>query len=160
MNQKLLDLEKTGNYVFHGSSRGDIEFLEPRQARYVPDMSKPTESALDGEPAVCATPHAEFAIFKAIINRENVPFAHRSGFGFHEDEKYFGVSSKEVLAAVTGKKGFVYVLDRNSFKPYSRTGQATERSMEWRSYGEIKPMEVIEVSSDDLPPENEIEIAG
>lgn len=47
---KLLQLEKEGKYLFHGSPLGTIKYLEPRQARHVPDISKPTETILDGSP--------------------------------------------------------------------------------------------------------------
>ncbi len=63
-----------------------------------------------------------------------------------------------MLDLVKDKKGYVYVFNKNDFEPYSRDGQPSESVMEWRSCNVVKPIEVVEVSSDDLPPESEIEI--
>ncbi len=157
--ERLLQLENEGGYVFHGSPEGDLKVLSPRQGKHVPDLNKPTESILDGKPAVSATPYAELAIFRAIINRKNVSFGHTSGFGTSEDgEKHFSVSSKEVLEVVKEKKGFVYVFDKKEFEPYNRDGVTNNKSMEWRSYAASTPIEIIEVSSNDLPPKNKIKI--
>ena len=35
-----------------------------------------------------------------------------------------------------------------------------EGSMEWRCYESVAPMEVVEVTSDDLPPREKIKAAG
>ncbi len=156
--EKLLQLEKEGKYVFHGSPDGEIKALEPRQGRHVPNLDKPSKIILDGNPAVSATPYLDFAIFRAIINKKNVKFNFNSGFGFRDGKKEFRVSSKEVLEVVKDKKGFVYVFNKNEFEPYSRDGKAHEGSMEWRSHEEVKPIEIIEVDYKYLPPEDIIEI--
>lgn len=158
--EKLLQLEKEGKYLFHGSPLGSIKYLEPRQARHIPDISKPDETILDGSPAVCATPYAEFAIFMSIINRNNTQFDFNSGFGINNNTKYFRVSSKEVLDSVKDKTGFVYVFNRDEFEPYSREGVTTEDSMEWRSCKEVSPVDVIEVQYSDLISEYNIRITG
>jgi len=60
--QKLLDLESSGRYLFHGSSNGGMKTLEPRQSRHFPDgKNKPDEFVDDGEPSVSATPYSEVA---------------------------------------------------------------------------------------------------
>lgn len=157
--ERLFKLEQTGNHVFHGSPDGNIETLEPRQGSHVPDLSKPSETIADGMPAVSATPYADMATFRAIINKKNVPLSHTSGFGISPSgEKQFRVSSKEVLEHAKDKKGYVYVFDKKEFEPYSRNGQPTERNMEWRSYNSVKPVDVVEVTSDDLSDINDIEI--
>lgn len=102
--EKLNKLELTDNYVFHGSSDGTIQLLEPRQGSHVPDLSKPTKIILDGKPAVSATPYVEIAIFRAMINNKNVPFSHTSGFGINHDSKEFRVSSEKVLKEIKEKK--------------------------------------------------------
>lgn len=148
---KLTEMEKTGEYVFHGSPYGDIKTLEPKQARHFPNPENLEEFILDGDPAVSATPYVDFAIFRALINRENVIFSFRSGFGFDQNkQKEFRVSNQKVLDYIKDKKGFVYVFDKNHFEPYSRSGKAHEGSMEWRAYKEVKPKEIIEVQYDDL----------
>jgi len=158
--EKLLQLEETGNHVFHGSPDGNIEALEPRQGTHIPDLTKPTETIFDGDPAVSATPYAELAAFRALINRINIPFSHHSGFGLKDKEKEFRVSSEEVLEAAKNKKGYVYVFDKNEFKPYNRTGEPSEDAMEWRANKTVKPLEVVEVTQDDLPSRERINIEG
>ena len=156
LNKKLAELEESEGYVFHGSPFPDIRSLEPRQGKHVPDLSKPTETILDGKPAVSATPYLELAIFRAIINNENVQFNHTSGFGINNGKKEFRLSSIEVLEEVKDKGGFVYVFNKKDFEPYSRDNKARGDSMEWRSYKKVIPIDVIEVSFDDLPSKSKI----
>jgi hypothetical protein len=160
VKEKLLQMEKTGKYAFHGSPEANIEILEPRQGTHIPDMSKPTEMVDDGKPAISATPYVELAIFRAVINGVNAPFDHNSGFDVNEGVASFSVSSEKVLEAVEGKKGYVYVFNKNEFEPYSRDGEIKEGLMEWRSYSTVKPIEIIEVTSDDLPTRQRINITG
>lgn len=161
--EKLLSLEKTGNYVFHGSPNGAIKSLEPRQGTHITDLKNPKESSiLDGKPAVSATPFGDLAIFRAIINSENIDLNDwNSGFGItNGTTRSFRVSSSEVLDQAQGKKGYVYVFDRNKFEPYDRDGHARQESMEWRSYTSVQPIEVIEVTSDDLPDKKDIAVGS
>lgn len=161
--EKLLKLEEEGKYVFHGSPSGDIKSLEPRQGTHVPDLTKPTKAMPDGRPAVSATPYAEFAIFRAIINGKNIKLDHHSGFGFNRARggaKEFRVSSKEVLELAKDKVGCVYVFNKSDFEPYSRDGKIHDGLMEWRSYKEVVPIDVVKVSYNDMPKEEIIEITG
>ncbi|MFM7088704.1 MAG: hypothetical protein ACKOW9_04190 [Candidatus Paceibacterota bacterium] len=144
-------LEKTGRYVFHGSPDGNIDVLVPKQAHHIPDLSKLTEMIEDGKPAVSATPYADFAVFRAIINRKNAPSIKHSGFGFNQNkQKEFRLSTRAVLEEIKNKKGYVYVFYKKDFEPYSRSGQAHEGDMEWRSYTEVSPVEIVEVQYEDL----------
>ena len=158
--EKLALLQETNQYVFHGSPDGTIEVLEPKQSTYLPEASKPAESIPDGKPAISATPYADLATFRAIINNQNIPLKeYASGFGIDGDGKRtFQVSTEEVLEYVKGKKGYVYVFDKNKFEPYSRDGRPRSIYMEWRAYEPIKPVEVIEVTDEDLPEKEKIEI--
>jgi hypothetical protein len=52
----------------------------------------------------------------------------------------------------------VYVFDKKDFEPYNRDGKVTEKSMEWRAYKSVKPIEKIEVNFDDLPKRSKIDI--
>jgi hypothetical protein len=155
---KLLQLEQEGNYLFHGSPDGDIQVLEPKQGKHVPDLSKPDEVILDGKPAVSTTPYVDFAIFRAIINKKNIPIPFISGFGFKNGKKEFHVSKKEALEIAKNKKGFVYVFTKDDFEPYQRGEGINLTQMEWRSYKEVKPVGVIEVTYEDLLSQEEIEI--
>ncbi|MBP9856066.1 MAG: hypothetical protein KBC48_02050 [Candidatus Pacebacteria bacterium] len=161
--QKILELEKTGEYVFHGSTNGEIEILEPRQSTHIEDITNlDDDGEPDGLPAVAATPYAEIAIFRAIVNGANLSMPHTSGFGFkrdHKDQMYFRIRPEEALDQVyDNKKGYVYIFNKTDFEPYLRDGEPDESAMEWRCYKPIKPLEIIEVTSADLPPKNEIEI--
>ena len=156
--EKLRALESTGNHVFHGSPDGTIKILEPRQGRHTENIHKPKNIMLDGDPAVSATPYAELAAFRAIINDKNVPFNHVSGFGVTDGIPEFRVSHQEVLTEVKGKSGHVYVFNKDEFKPYNRNGAADDNSMEWRSYVPVTPTEVVHVTSEDLPTADRISI--
>jgi len=158
-NKKLSEYEESRRFVFHGSPSGDLKILEPRQGRHVPDLSKPDETILDGNPAISATPYLDFAIFRALINKNNIPFNFNSGFGFKDGKKEYRVSTKEVLDAIKDKRGYVYVFNKNEFVPYARNGQPRPESMEWRSYKEVSPIEIVEVTFADMPPEELIEIS-
>ena len=161
--ERILELEKTGKYVFHGSANGEIKELEPRQSTHVTDLSKPTESSInDGDPAVAATPYAQIAIYRAIVNSNNIHFKHTSGFGFSSPTNiYYRVDSEKTLQEIFNNKvGYVYIFNKADFKPYNRDRDPSEDEMEWRCYKPIKPVEVIKVTSNDLPPKNQIEITN
>ncbi|MCX6747841.1 MAG: hypothetical protein NTW98_02780 [Candidatus Nomurabacteria bacterium] len=104
-------LEKTGKYVFHSSPFVGIDTLVPKQGRHFPNPKDSEEFILDGDPAVSATPYAEFAIFRALINKNNTPNV-RSGFGFNNKEKEFRVSNQKVLDAIKDKKALCMFLTK------------------------------------------------
>lgn len=137
--KKLIELEKTEKYVFHGSS-DKLDELEPRQGFNF--SKKLNKMVKDGEPAVSAAPYVEIAIFRAIINNDNAPKNHKSGFGYSNEELSFR-ASQETLNQVKNKKGFIYVLDRNEFTRVP--------GMFWRADHIIKPIEIIQVDFNDLP---------
>lgn len=149
-SEKLADLEATEKYVFHGSPISDLKKLFPRQAKNYFDSKNPESFMLDGEPAVCASPHAKAAIFMALVNSKNIPTSYFSSLGKKGDELEFSVSDLDILKHLKGKKGYVYVFKKDNFDPYSRDGFAGEHSLEWRTYSEIEPVKIIEVSFDDL----------
>lgn len=140
----LLELEKTEKYVFHGSS-DKLEELEPRQGyNYNKELNKMVE---DGEPVVSAAPYVEIAIFRAIINNDNAPKNHKSGFRYSNNELSFR-APQETLDQIKNKRGFIHVLDRNDF--------IRVPGMFWRSDHVVKPAEIIEVDYNDLPEKIEI----
>jgi len=139
--EKLLSLEKEGKFVFHGSP-DSIEILEPKQPLIFNKQSKAREK--HGEPCVAATPYADIAIFRAVVNPRNFPEkGYASSFGVNKDNTARLCATKQVLENIKDKKGFVYVLDKSSFEKFS--------DMEWRSEQIIKPNEVILITADDLP---------
>jgi hypothetical protein len=140
--ERLLILEKEGKFVFHGSP-DNIDTLEPRQPFIFDIKSKIKEK--HGEPCVVATPRADIAIFRAIVNPKNFPEKeYASSFSINKDDTLRLCATKQVLENIKDKRGFVYVLDKSLFKKFS--------GMEWRSEQIIKPNGVILVTAEDLFP--------
>lgn len=142
--EKLLALEKEGKFVFHGS-QDVIENLEPRQAYNRNKETKQMEK--DGEPAVFATPYADVAIFRALINAKNIVGKSMSRFGMDGQYLYFS-ATKNLLDQAKKKIGKVHILDKQKFKDF--------KGMQCRSEKMIPVIEVIEVTADDLPQNIEI----
>lgn len=143
----LLGLEKSGQFVFHGSSR-ELGFLEPRQPYSLDEKTGKLEK--DGGLAVCATPYAEIAIFASIVNSENTSQGHRSSYGVEKNEQTGQPiidcrASEKTMEQINEKElvGFVYVFKKEDF--YERD------SMEWRSEKEITPIQIVAVGKKDLP---------
>jgi len=137
--ERLLSLEKEGKYVFHGSP-DTIAVLDPRQAY---NYSKETgKMEKDGEPAVFATPYADVAIFRALTDTRGVKGESTSQFGIDGDKLHFS-ATKNLLEAARRKVGRVYVLDKQKFQDFE--------GMQCRSEEPNKPIEIIEVTVDDLP---------
>lgn len=155
--KRLLFLENTGEYVFHGSANGGIEKLEPRQAKNMNDDGVDLD---DGNPSVCATPYVEIAIFRSVLNRGNITNSnYYTQFGTNRMGEFnFAISNESAFNEARGKKGYIYVLDKKDFYPYDRKNpdSKNEKSMEWRAEREIIPKEVIEVDFEDLPENIEI----
>lgn len=136
--RKLLALEKEGKYVFHGSP-DVVVTLEPRQGY---DLNKETgEMEKDGEPAIFATPYADVAIFRALINASGVSGESKSSFGINGEQLHFS-ATKNLLDQAKSKIGRVYILDKQKFQNFE--------GMQCRSDKSISPIGVIEVSVDDL----------
>jgi len=136
--ERLLSLEKSGKFVFHGSP-SLLPDLQPRQS-VINDKKI-------GNPAVYATTFAEIAIFRSLINNQGIEDNSVSTFDFDKRGLSFG-ASRNLLDRARGKKGLVYVLDRQKFTNFS--------NIECQSFENNKPVEVIEVDFQDLP--NDIEI--
>lgn len=137
--EKLLSLEKEGKYVFHGSP-DIIQTLEPRQAY---NQNKETGvMEKDGEPAVFATPYADVAIFRSLINANGISGESTSSFGINGEQLHFS-ATKNLLDGAKNKIGRVYVLDKQKFQDFE--------GMQCRSSEVNNPIEVIEVNFTDLP---------
>jgi hypothetical protein len=137
---ELKELESTKQYVFHGSSDGNIKILEPRQAM---SWGKP-----DGMPAVCAAAAIEPAIFMAVLGSKHV-----GGWGKGKIERgQFGfyLKKSDYQKAKQGQwRGYVYILSREDFEHYV--------AWEWRASRAVKPVKIIQVGINDLPAAIEIE---
>lgn len=144
--ERLLLLEKEGKYVFHGSPE-NIDILKPRQTYYRSKETGNTEK--DGKPAVFATQYADVAIFRALINAKGVSGeSSTSRFGINEDTLNFSATRNLLIKATEKKVGKVYVLDKREFQDFD--------GIQCRSLEAVEPIEVVEVSIDDLPKDIEI----
>ncbi len=141
--EKLKKLEKSGEYLFHGSDT-DIERFEPKQAHTI----KGGKKFLDGKPAVFASPHADYAIFMAIVNKKNFPKGYRARVDFDGDPLLF-FATKDTLAQMTGnEQGFVYVFTKEDFEERNHA--------EFVSYKEVVPLMKIRVYRKDFLPSIEV----
>lgn len=148
--QKLLELEKTGQYVFHGSS-AEIETFELRQAHsYIDGKNVP-----DGEPAIFASSAVDYAIFMAIINEKNCPRGHYASAGLSRkgDGSYyirFRATQKTFAQLNEDASGWVYVFDKKFFT------QRAIRKIEYMTTTPVVPIEKVRVTKGDLPENIEI----
>ncbi len=139
----LIELEKGGNYVFHGSGFSIQEF-EPRQAYdFVDGKQIP-----DGEPAIFAAPFADYAIFMALINKVNCPEGCRSGVTLNNKVATYRATKDTLSQLKDTAKGFVYVFNRSDF--------IEKNPSEWVSYKKVMPVSVVDVTRADFLPEIEI----
>lgn len=143
--QLLHELESTGQYVFHGSG-SDIEELEPRQAHnFTPEGKIP-----DGEPAIFASDIADYAIFMAIINKENCLKGARSRVNTHHTNEGRSLSysvTQETFNQLTDTAhGIVYVFNKEDFVQRDPLD-----TVEYISTKNARPVQKIVVSKQDLP---------
>lgn len=133
--ETLMNLEKEGLYVFHGSTEL-IQELEPRQAN-IWDKDK-KEMIKHGESSVVATPFVEIAIFRAIISNKIKADdgKHYSAFGSDGEKPYFE-TTPFMLKNAKDAVGYVYVFKKEDFIKLS--------PMEWRSGKKLKPIRTFEV---------------
>ncbi|MEK9131096.1 MAG: hypothetical protein AAB429_03200 [Patescibacteria group bacterium] len=101
----LHELERSGEYVFHGSPDGGIAELEPRQGTMTVDDVEQEDGL---PPGIATTPHADLAIFRALTCNL---YGH-TGFGLRDDGTPFMEASKSVLDTVKGQTAHVYVLPK------------------------------------------------
>tara|TARA_B100000745_G_scaffold242943_1_gene165246 strand:- start:15108 stop:15551 length:444 start_codon:yes stop_codon:yes gene_type:complete len=135
--KKLEELEKEGNFIFHGSGLV-VEEFEPRQAHnYVDGKNIP-----DDKPAIFASPFADYAIFMALINKVNCPEGFRASSGFENGTLTFRATQDTLNQLSDESKGYVYVFEKKNFK--ERSGS------EWLSYKSQKPVMTISVVRSDF----------
>lgn len=147
--QKLLELEKTGEYVFHGSGFKVEDEFEPRQAHNHELREDGTYNPIpDGKPAVFASQRTDIAIFMAIFNSENFEKSCRSGFSFLGGSMSFRINKETSQNLPETAKGYVYVFLKKDFEKRNPT--------EFVSYEKVKPIEVVTVSVKDLPENIEV----
>lgn len=103
--RRLLDLEKTGKYLFHGTRVAGLNELLPSlpftyvQENRIPHGDRPT---------ISATPSADMAIFYAVV------VGGYRGVSTNGKEVTYSATKKALDYAKT-HTGYVYVVDRNDF---------------------------------------------
>jgi hypothetical protein len=142
--EKLLSLEKEGKYVFHGSP-DFINILEPKQGLNLNNKTGLMEK--DGKPAVFATQYADIAIFRSLVNSKDLKEDSRSNFGINDEKLNFS-ATKNLLDLAKTKIGKIYILDRQKFTNFEGS--------QCRCYESISPLEIVEVTYEDLPQNIEI----
>jgi hypothetical protein len=135
--ERLARVEKTKNFVFHGSGE-EIEIFEPRQAyNYVNGQQIP-----DGKPAIFASPNFRYAMFLAIINERNCPNDFHSGAGMQNGKLVFRATQKTLDQLKPESKGYVYVFEKKNFNERDQN--------EYYSIEPAKAIEQIEVKYEDF----------
>ncbi|NTU98638.1 hypothetical protein HGA64_01355 [Candidatus Falkowbacteria bacterium] len=144
--ERLLEMEKSGLYVFHGSPQL-LDNLSPKQATGY-DEEKDIHFN-DGEEAVVSSQYAEIAIFRALTHQSQFPEGvdTHTGFGADEDGPCFR-ANKAVIDGVKNNSGYVYVFKKDDFTPY--------KEIEYRTNKDVTPLEIIRVTAEDLPSNIEI----
>ena len=112
----------------------------------------------DGDPSISAAPDEgyELAIFMSLIrsgeNRADRPRGGRtSSFATSgaKDGRWDFTANKLAFddATVPDAVGYVHVFNKNDFRQYE------DRKYEWRAHQKIKPLFVVPVTAEDLPPD-------
>jgi len=137
--------------LLHGSGNGDIGRFEPRKADDVDEFGN--------RRAVYAASDGIWPIFYAILDRERHPMSLINGC-FRAAEKggltepfYFFSVSRSALCHRPWRRGFVYLLPRETFKrqPPLHTGDGAFHVQQWASLVPVAPLARIAVGPEDFP---------
>ena len=144
--ERLVELERSGKYLFHGTSE-IVDVFEPRQAMNF-DGEKMVE---DDKPGVFASAEIEIPIFRSIFSSTNMrekEGSFKTGMADHNDHVVTS-ANRDAIEAVRGETGFVYVLNKKDF--------AHRKGNEYIAYKPVKPVAVCETSYKDITEVVEIE---
>jgi hypothetical protein len=136
----ILDYLYSG-YLFHGSTNSGIEKFEPRTA-LDDDLSK----EFNNDTAIFATEYPESAVLFALINRNLLPEELSDltwGVNWLEDKVQAEIP-KQWEEHLVKFKGYLYVLPKDNFKTKTPGGG------QYKSYEEVIPQEMIEVTFQDF----------
>jgi hypothetical protein len=138
--ERLLELESTGKYLFHGSP-SKVETFEPRQA-YTDINGKPTP---DGEPSVFASEEIETPIFRSIFHEgsfEGLEGSYEVGFSNSDDGAHYIHANEAAVEVCKQNSGYVYVFKRNDF--------TLRGNSEWVAIKNVKPVAVFRSVFEDV----------
>lgn len=146
----LEKLSRSNKFVFHGSPYKLDQLTPQQQTRY---NKQTKQSEPDGEPAVCATPYHEIAIFRALTSKSLASALgvknYFTGFGDKDGKPLFWGNPQSIAIALRPESvGFVYVFNKKDFRYFTH--------IESRAYHKVDPVYTIEVTSSDLPDNIEI----
>ena len=132
--------------LFHGSSRGDLELLEP--VRLTRDTSE-----FGDQQAVFATSDPVWALWFAVLRRDGLRSTSNASFGVAGDplypRRYFFSVNDGALADDRFGAGFLYVLPRESFRREPpRFGLDTAQ---WASPVAVRPLGRADVAPEEFP---------
>lgn len=140
-SEKIIEYLQQG-FLFHGSTNGQIEELEPR---FAADDDKSKE--FNNDNAIFATEYPESAILFGIINRSFLPEALQDltwGVNWLDSGVVQAELPKAWLDELTNLKGYLYILPRESFKTKTPGGG------QYKSYVAVKPISKIQVNFQDF----------
>jgi hypothetical protein len=132
--------------LFHGSSRGDLELLEP--IRLTRDAAE-----FGDQQAVFATSDPVWALWFAVLRRNGLRSTSNGSLGIPGDalypRRYFFSVNDGALASDRFGPGFLYVLPRGPFRQeLPRFGLDTAQ---WASPVAVRPLVRAGVSPEDFP---------
>lgn len=134
---ELQKLEQQNIYLFHGSGSNISEF-EPRQAyTRINDEKVP-----DGIPAVFASLILNYAIFMALISKENFPKGYRARVDFNNGNLVYNATKETIEKIHKDISGYVYVFHKNDFEE--------KNPYEYFSKKHIKPIKIFRVTMGDF----------
>jgi hypothetical protein len=131
---ELTRLQAEECYVFHGSLKGDIVELTPRQAY---SHGKP-----DGPPCIAAPERIEPPLFMAILGSRHIGgwgkgTIERGQFGFFANKQDYQTAKQAQWS------GYMYVLPKSDFEHVG--------AWEWRASKSVTPIKVFKVDFSNLP---------
>ncbi|NCS99149.1 hypothetical protein GW764_03100 [Candidatus Parcubacteria bacterium] len=135
---ELRELEKTGKYLFHGSSEYINSVFVPRQAY----NDKAGKRLNDDKPGVHSTPILDIAIFMATVTRKNAPDNFHSRFHTEGDEIKLSFNRDTSEQINDDSSGYVYIFNIDDFKKRS--------DAQYISYNEVESSNVVEVKFSDI----------
>ena len=134
--KKLLELERSGEYVFHGSA-----YEGPLELQQAYNYKKGLKEK-DDKPAIHASPVVDYAIMMALINKKNCSKGFHSSARLGEKGLELKIDQKSYDQLDENSYGWIHIFDKDKF---------TERSLlEYISYQSITPTYVIKVKKEDL----------
>jgi len=132
--KELLALEEAGKYVFHGSGMLVGNF-QPQQAY--------NDSLPDGESAIFASPRLEYAIFMALLNKENCPAGYHARVDNLNSGNLIYRATQESIDQLNDQiKGYVYVFHKKDF--------VMKNTSEWVSNKSVSMYKMFTVSKQDF----------